>query len=1004
MIPPKVKWALRLLVLTFVWLAFSGTAHAQQNLFPCTQSQNVGFWIPPIGNSTVWGSCINQDLSMLDLLLGGTQTLAVGSASPSVAGFSNWLTANTSSTTISNFTNGFPGQTIRVICGTGDTFTQITNSANISLTATFSCASATAIELTLVGSKWIGIGGIGGGGSSGLSGMTPGQVPRAATVSTVTSSIPIQGTDTSLLSSGTISGAAAPLCTDASGGATTSGCPIDLSGMTAGQVPKATTASTITSSIPIQGTDANLLSSGTISGTAAPLCTDASGGATTSGCPTSSVSVNSSIVPSPNFNPLPAAPAGDLNVTWVASSSNISAYLTPFVGSGASHAPGLVPDPGSTAGTARFLNENGTWQTPSGAGNVSTSGSPAQFQTAVFASGTTILGIAPGTAGLPFLSNGASANPSYQALPLASLVVPSAAGDEVCGNSTPAWADCVPGVAGRTVTIATDTIGAGVGANDRLNSVLYNSASAVAVTLTSAASLGNNFAFKACNENTGTATLTPGAGQINGSGSLALAEGQCISVNSPDNVNYIASISNGAFSTDTSLSVTRSPFGVQLGLSATSFPFSGGPAGTSFQDVVETAAPANPAAGNCRLYVDSTSGFLAGLNSTGASCVSSGGSTAWSALGNPSGTLSLTMNANVSSFLYNAATGAGVNMWTETDTANNTGTGFLHRIGTAAGSAASALSLFATGSSTNTFGNPFAEVISNPTAATASQAQSSPKWEICGRTWSGGTPADTPECFSWQVVPSSNVSNPTVSIALVHESGTSGVQTLNFPLANFTMSIAAIAVGSSIVNTTNNGVTTIQGGKDNSGASANLVARGGAVAGGSSAVAAGGGLFEGGNDASTSATSSAGGVELLAGAATGATQGLQGLLATVPVYVKGATVTQWNLETESAQMTVADAGASPGYWLCIAEVVGTNTVQCINDGETAVNASAAVTLGHTVCATTTAGKVTDSGGTAACTLGTGVGVVMATSGTWKFPDGTSVTASTTLPIIQIVRD
>ena len=63
------------------------------------------------------------------------------------------------------------------------------------------------------------------GGSGGLSGMTAGQVPKAATSSTVTSSIPIQGTDTSLLSSGTVSGTASPLCTDASGGATTSGCP-----------------------------------------------------------------------------------------------------------------------------------------------------------------------------------------------------------------------------------------------------------------------------------------------------------------------------------------------------------------------------------------------------------------------------------------------------------------------------------------------------------------------------------------------------------------------------------------------------------------------------------------------------------------------------------------------------------------------------------------------------------------------------------------------------------
>lgn len=35
-----------------------------------------------------------------------------------------------------------------------------------------------------------------------------------------------------------------------------------------------------------------------------------------------------------------------------------------FVASGASHAPGAVPDPGSTAGTSHFLREDGTWVIP----------------------------------------------------------------------------------------------------------------------------------------------------------------------------------------------------------------------------------------------------------------------------------------------------------------------------------------------------------------------------------------------------------------------------------------------------------------------------------------------------------------------------------------------------------------------------------------------------------------------------------------------------------------
>lgn len=38
--------------------------------------------------------------------------------------------------------------------------------------------------------------------------------------------------------------------------------------------------------------------------------------------------------------------------------------LDPFVGSGASHRTGLVPDPGASAGTDAFLREDGTWANP----------------------------------------------------------------------------------------------------------------------------------------------------------------------------------------------------------------------------------------------------------------------------------------------------------------------------------------------------------------------------------------------------------------------------------------------------------------------------------------------------------------------------------------------------------------------------------------------------------------------------------------------------------------
>jgi hypothetical protein len=50
-----------------------------------------------------------------------------------------------------------------------------------------------------------------------------------------------------------------------------------------------------------------------------------------------------------------------------------------------------------------------------GGGNVSSSGSPTQYQTAVWASGSLILGINTGTTGMAFVSGGGSAYPSFSA-------------------------------------------------------------------------------------------------------------------------------------------------------------------------------------------------------------------------------------------------------------------------------------------------------------------------------------------------------------------------------------------------------------------------------------------------------------------------------------------------------------------------------------------------------------------------------------------------------------
>ncbi len=58
--------------------------------------------------------------------------------------------------------------------------------------------------------------------------------------------------------------------------------------------------------------------------------------------------------------------SGGLNGASINSGTIAPAYLPLFGPSGTAHASGIVPDPGATAGSTRFLREDGTWAAPSG--------------------------------------------------------------------------------------------------------------------------------------------------------------------------------------------------------------------------------------------------------------------------------------------------------------------------------------------------------------------------------------------------------------------------------------------------------------------------------------------------------------------------------------------------------------------------------------------------------------------------------------------------------------
>lgn len=73
------------------------------------------------------------------------------------------------------------------------------------------------------------------------------------------------------------------------------------------------------------------------------------------------------------------ASANGRSFLQAASYAAMTLLLSPFGGSGASHAIGLVPDPGASAGSTRFLREDGSWAAPAGGGG-SPGGTDGQVQ------------------------------------------------------------------------------------------------------------------------------------------------------------------------------------------------------------------------------------------------------------------------------------------------------------------------------------------------------------------------------------------------------------------------------------------------------------------------------------------------------------------------------------------------------------------------------------------------------------------------------------------------
>ena len=512
---------------------------------------------------------------------------------------------------------------------------------------------------------------------------------------------------------------------------------------------------------------------------------------------------------------------------------------------------------------------------------------------------------------------------------------------------------------------------------------LTNSTGGTALTVpqSGATNFDQYFAFVACNSSTAsTVTATPTTSTVNGAATLTIQP--TVTSGSPgcaffygNNTNYIAADilptnANGRLALPNIAQVAADSLLMNI------------TAGTASATAVslDSLGGTNSCAGATNALTFNSSTHVFGCNtisSTGVSLSSITAATGANSINN--GNNDQTWNWSLTSSGAGLALGENV--------ASTAGTANILQVSTLSGSTAGPVQFTAQGTTNGVFMNTNGLLQASGTGGINATLLNGNTYPASGALTAGG------------VLCPSGANTVTSSAALGNGQIVTGSGTSCPGVAN-------INAGSGIIKANTATVSiTYQGGQDTG---SNVNAGGGTFKGasilatGTSASTAGYGFLTGGNNSSTAVANLAGTVEVLAGQATGTSNAAhQGLHIFSGSWLKGTTVTAWNLQCSGATAeTTQDCAASPANIIGVAANVGTIAVSVYDAGDSPINASAAVTVGDSVCAGTTAGKVTDSGGTGACSTGLTVGHVKAVSGAWTFPDGATATLSTTLPLIH----
>jgi hypothetical protein len=155
---------------------------------------------------------------------------------------------------------------------------------------------------------------------------------------------------------------------------------------------------------------------------------------------------------------------------------------------------------------------------------------------------------------------------------------------------------------------------------------------------------------------------------------------------------------------------------------------------SGYFDVTRITAPANPSAGNLRLFANNATGKLACLDNAGADCMPAGGGGggSWDTISAPGGNQSLSMGAFTTTWTWGNSTGAN-DLFNLTDsTTNSSATGRLVNIATTTGSTLRPFRVAAAGTEA-IFTNQLGATIFGSTTA----ANSLSKVEISGTATDG---------------------------------------------------------------------------------------------------------------------------------------------------------------------------------------------------------------------------------------------------------------------------